>query len=91
MATKPDNIVTFYGDGYGAVKLVKRSLTRKFFRGQFFDPLTGIWQYREFWYWKGQLVHDWEGTGPRPGECWGTFWKGQVIWLDAGIFHKLWE
>lgn len=92
MATKPHNIAHFYGGrGYGYVRLVKRSLGRH----------TGLiphtsrlgLQYPEMAgkhinYWRGQLVHDWEGCNPATGErC--RFTKGQVIWLDAGIFHQL--
>jgi hypothetical protein len=89
MATKKDNIVTFYGAGYGQVQLVKRSLARRFYSGLFYDPLLREHYMRKFWYWRGQLVHPWEGTGPRPGEEWGVFDKGQVVWLDAEIFYKV--
>lgn len=89
MATKPNNIVKFYGEGYGTVLLVKKSLAYRLYSGGFTDPLTGIWMHRRFWYWQGQLVHRWEGKGPGQGERWGPFSKGRVVWLDAGIFHMV--
>lgn len=89
MATKPGNRVTFHAEGYGTVQLVKRSIAKRLFDGDFYNNLTRCFEYRRFWYWRGQLVNDWEGTGPNEGEAWGTFNKGQIVWLDAGLFQEV--
>lgn len=89
MAAKPNNIAVFHGEGYGSVRLVKRSLSYRLYNGGFRDPITGCLKTEAFWFWRGQLVDIWEGTGPRHGEKWGPFYKGQHVWLRAEIFKRV--
>lgn len=86
MATKANNRMDFYGRGYGFVTMVRKSVAQRWFPGCKPNPETGLHQ--GFYYWRGQLVHDWEGENENTGERW-RFSRGRVIWLDARIFFKL--
>lgn len=89
MATRPDNIVFFYGEGYGFVRIVKRSLSFRRHQGHWHNPLTGKIEISDFNYWRGQLVDRWQGERQETGEKWGPFYRGQHIWLRDEIFKKV--
>lgn len=79
MSVKPENIAHFYSARHGYARLVRRSVGHY----EWVNPQTRVITT----YWHGQLVHEWQGSTDA-GEQWSLH-KGQVIWLDSKIFHRI--
>jgi len=90
MATKPDNIKTFYSSTHGYVSLVKRSIG--FYHDHLIEPANIYTSQPEtivqIDYWRGQLVHNWDVYDN--GEH-HVFSKGRIVWLNAANFHQVSE